>query len=39
VRVVTVERHDLPLVTASLVALGGAATDPTGAGRAACPPS
>jgi len=30
VRVVTVERHDLPLVTASLVALGGAATDPTG---------
>ena len=30
VRVVTVERHDLPLVTASLVALGGAATDPQG---------
>lgn len=29
-RVVTVERHDLPLVTASLVALGGAATDPVG---------
>ncbi|MEK9210684.1 M16 family metallopeptidase [Sphingomonas sp. 2378] len=29
-RVVTVERHDLPLVTASLVALGGAATDPAG---------
>jgi zinc protease len=33
VRVVTVERHDLPLVTASLVALGGAATDPTGRGE------
>ena len=29
-RVITVERHDLPLVTASLVALGGAATDPAG---------
>ncbi len=29
-RVVTVERHELPLVTASLVALGGAATDPAG---------
>ncbi|WP_394663517.1 M16 family metallopeptidase [uncultured Sphingomonas sp.] len=29
-RVVTVERHELPLVTASLVALGGAATDPVG---------
>ncbi|WP_413060410.1 M16 family metallopeptidase [Sphingomonas carotinifaciens] len=29
-RVITVERHDLPLVTASLVAVGGAATDPTG---------
>ncbi|WP_343526355.1 pitrilysin family protein [Sphingomonas sp.] len=29
-RVVTVERHDLPLVTASLVALGGSATDPVG---------
>lgn len=30
IRVVTVERHDLPLVTASLVALGGSATDPAG---------
>ena len=29
-RVITVERHDLPLVTASLVALGGATTDPDG---------
>ncbi|HEX8383319.1 MAG TPA: pitrilysin family protein [Sphingomonas sp.] len=29
-RVVTVERHDLPIVTASLVASGGAATDPAG---------
>lgn len=29
-RVVTVERHDLPLVTAALVAGGGAATDPPG---------
>lgn len=29
-RVVTVERHELPLVTASLVSLGGAATDPVG---------
>ena len=27
-RVITVERHDLPLVTATLVATGGAATDP-----------
>ncbi|HEX8420474.1 MAG TPA: pitrilysin family protein [Sphingomonas sp.] len=27
-RVITVERHDLPIVTASLVASGGAATDP-----------
>lgn len=27
-RVITVERHDLPLVTASLVATGGGATDP-----------
>ncbi|WP_374944296.1 M16 family metallopeptidase [Sphingomonas sp.] len=27
-RVVTVERHDLPIVTAALVATGGAATDP-----------
>ena len=29
-RVVTVERRDLPIVTASLVATGGAATDPAG---------
>lgn len=29
-RVVTVERHDLPLVTVGLVATGGAATDPAG---------
>ena len=29
-RVVTVERHDLPLVTATLVASGGAASDPAG---------
>ncbi|WP_375390613.1 M16 family metallopeptidase [uncultured Sphingomonas sp.] len=29
-RVVTVERHDLPLVTAALVTGGGAATDPAG---------
>ncbi|MDE0879479.1 MAG: pitrilysin family protein, partial [Sphingomonas bacterium] len=28
-RVITVERHDLPLVTAALVATGGGATDPT----------
>lgn len=27
-RVITVERHDLPLVTAALVATGGGATDP-----------
>ena len=27
-RVITVERHDLPLVTAALVATGGSATDP-----------
>jgi zinc protease len=27
-RVITVERHDLPIVTAALVATGGAATDP-----------
>ena len=35
VRVVTVERHDLPLVTASLVALGGSGTDPAGRAGAA----
>jgi len=29
-RLVTVERHDLPLVTARLVATGGGATDPAG---------
>jgi len=29
-RLVTVERHDLPLVTAQLVAVGGGATDPAG---------
>jgi zinc protease len=29
-RVITVERHDLPLVTAALVATGGGATDPSG---------
>ncbi|TPG15309.1 M16 family metallopeptidase [Sphingomonas oligophenolica] len=29
-RVITVERHDLPLVTAALVATGGGATDPAG---------
>ncbi|PAX08223.1 M16 family metallopeptidase [Sphingomonas lenta] len=29
-RVVTVERRDLPIVTASLVATGGSATDPAG---------
>ena len=29
-RVITVERHDLPLVTAALVATGGAAGDPPG---------
>ena len=28
-RVIAVERHDLPLVTAALVATGGGATDPT----------
>ena len=34
-RIVTVERHDLPIVTAALVARGGAATDPPrGAGAA-----
>ncbi|RSU53885.1 pitrilysin family protein [Sphingomonas sp. S-NIH.Pt15_0812] len=33
-RVITVERHDLPLVTASLVATGGAATDPARAAGA-----
>ena len=34
-RVITVERHDLPLVTAALVATGGGATDPTGRAGAA----
>lgn len=29
-RVITVEQHDLPLVTAALVATGGAASDPQG---------
>ncbi|SFP45735.1 M16 family metallopeptidase [Sphingomonas rubra] len=29
-RVITVEQHDLPLVTATLVATGGAASDPAG---------
>ncbi|MFS0772007.1 M16 family metallopeptidase [Sphingomonas sp. 1P08PE] len=29
-RLITVERHDLPLVTAQLVAAGGGAADPTG---------
>jgi len=34
-RVITVERHDLPLVTAALVASGGGATDPAGRAGAA----
>ena len=33
-RVVTVERHDLPIVTAALVARGGGAHDPRGPRRA-----
>ena len=35
VRVVTVERHDLPLVAATLVALGGSGTDASGRAGAA----
>ena len=34
-RIITVERHDLPLVTAALVATGGGATDPDGRAGAA----
>ena len=34
-RVITVERHDLPLVTAALVATGGGATDPAARAGAA----